>query len=103
MFSLCTYSIAQNRYLIQEEIEKTTTPLYRSPEQLDLYSGYPITEKVDIFSLGCIIFTLLFFRSPFDPNLPLDQSNARYKIPEWSQISESMTELLSKTLNPDPR
>lgn len=31
-----------NRYLIQEEIEKSTTPLYRAPEQLDLYSGYPI-------------------------------------------------------------
>jgi hypothetical protein len=31
-----------DRELINEEIEKMTTPLYRAPEQLDLFRGYKI-------------------------------------------------------------
>jgi cyclin G-associated kinase len=50
---------------IEEYIEKTTTPLYRSPEQLDLYSGYEIGPKVDIFALGVLAFIMSFQKPPF--------------------------------------
>lgn len=33
----------------EEEIQKFTTPAYRAPEMVDLYSGSPINEKVDIW------------------------------------------------------
>ena len=39
---------------------------------LDLYSGMPITEKADIFALGCLTYQLLFFQAPFNPDLQLD-------------------------------
>lgn len=29
------------RESINDDIEKNTTPMYRAPEYLDLYSGYP--------------------------------------------------------------
>ena len=56
---------SSNRYKVEEEIEKASTPLYRSPEMSDLYSGYPINEKADLWALGCIMYTLMFFKQPF--------------------------------------
>lgn len=49
-----------NREQILEDIEKSTTPQYRAPEQLDLYSNFPIDEKLDIFALGVVVFILCF-------------------------------------------
>jgi hypothetical protein len=31
-----------DKLVILEEIEKMTTPLYRAPEQIDLFAGYKI-------------------------------------------------------------
>lgn len=33
----------------EEEIQKYTTPMYRAPEMVDLYTKKPITEKSDIW------------------------------------------------------
>jgi cyclin G-associated kinase len=67
-----------------------------------LYSGFPIGERVDIWALGCIVYTLLFFTSPFNPKEKLDQINGRYSFPAGSQVSEGMKDLLKRTLEPDP-
>lgn len=40
----------------EEEIQKFTTPAYRAPEMIDLYSGYPINERVDIWVRECWSF-----------------------------------------------
>ena len=79
-----------------------TSELYRAPEQIDLFSEYPIGERVDIWALGCIIFTLLTFKSPFNPREKLDQINGRYTIPENIILSEGMKDLLKKVLEPNP-
>jgi hypothetical protein len=34
---------------VKSDVEKCTTALYQAPEQIDLYSGYPINEKVDVW------------------------------------------------------
>ena len=34
---------------VEEEIKKYTTLSYRSPEMIDLYSGKPLTSKLDIW------------------------------------------------------
>ena len=31
------------------QLQRNTTPMYRAPEMIDLYSNMPITEKVDIW------------------------------------------------------
>ena len=55
----------EDRFQIDQEIERTTQQLYRAPELLDLYSQYPINEKMDVFSLGCLLYQLLFFKPAF--------------------------------------
>ena len=49
-----------------EEIEKMTTPIYRAPEQIDLFAGHKINQKVDIWALGCIMYTLMFHKPAFE-------------------------------------
>ena len=55
-----------DRETVRDEIEKVTTPIYRAPEQLDLFKGYKINTKVDIWALGCIMFTLMYHKPPFE-------------------------------------
>lgn len=38
---------------------------YRPPEMCDLYLQYPVGPKVDIWMLGCVLYTLLFYKHPF--------------------------------------
>jgi AP2-associated kinase len=38
---------------------------HRSPEMADLYKRELVNEKVDIWALGCILFTCAFFYHPF--------------------------------------
>jgi cyclin G-associated kinase len=40
------------RSLIEDEIAKVTTPMYRAPEMLDLYLNYKIDSQADIWALG---------------------------------------------------
>eukprot|EP00636_Phaeomonas_parva_P016677 CAMPEP_0118869440 /NCGR_PEP_ID=MMETSP1163-20130328/12771_1 /TAXON_ID=124430 /ORGANISM="Phaeomonas parva, Strain CCMP2877" /LENGTH=1284 /DNA_ID=CAMNT_0006804333 /DNA_START=51 /DNA_END=3901 /DNA_ORIENTATION=- len=54
--------------LIAEEISRNTTLAYRAPEQVDLYRQQPVSEKVDIWALGCMIYKLCYFRTPFEDN-----------------------------------
>lgn len=41
---------------IKSEIKNSTSPLYRAPEQLDLYSGFPINEKLDSWCFGITLY-----------------------------------------------
>lgn len=64
---------------IMEEIEKVTTPIYRAPEQIDLYKGLKLTPKVDVWALGCIMYTLMYFKPPFQDGEKLAQINGNYR------------------------
>ena len=41
-----------------EHFEKYTTMMYRPPEMIDQYQKYKVDTKVDIWMLGCVLFTL---------------------------------------------
>lgn len=51
---------------IEEDVSENCTTLYCAPELIDLYSGYFICEKIDIWSLGCVFHAILFGRLPFN-------------------------------------
>ncbi|XP_020897686.1 cyclin-G-associated kinase, partial [Exaiptasia diaphana] len=66
-------------------IQRNTTPMYRAPEMVDLYSNHPVTEKADIWALGCILFYLCFMEHPFEDSAKLRIINAKYTIPEMDR------------------
>lgn len=75
------YWTAIQRSLVEDEMCKNTTPMYRPPEVLDTYNNYPINEAMDIWALGCVLFLLCFREHPFPDSSKLRILNANYNIP----------------------
>jgi len=90
---------------LQEQIDKYTTMMYRPPEMVDFYQQFEISEKVDIWMLGCILYTLMFYRHPFQDESSLAISNARYHFPSPSDVpySQKLQDLTQWLLAQDPR
>lgn len=90
---------------LQENIDKYTTMMYRPPEMVDFYQQFEVSEKVDIWMLGCILFTLMFSRHPFQDESTLAISNARYDLPQQPSYSEKLQDLTHWLLarNPEDR
>ncbi len=63
------------------QINRNTTPMYRSPEMVDLYSNCPVNQKADIWALGCLLYTLCFRTHPFEDGAKLRIINGNYKVP----------------------
>lgn len=49
-----------------EDIMQHTTPQYRSPEMIELSRGFPIDDKADIWALGCFLYKLCYYTTPFE-------------------------------------
>uniref|UniRef100_A0A1D1XVU3 non-specific serine/threonine protein kinase n=2 Tax=Anthurium amnicola TaxID=1678845 RepID=A0A1D1XVU3_9ARAE len=88
---------------IEEDIiRKHTTPAYRAPEMWDLFRKEVISEKVDIWALGCLLYRICFFKSAFDGESKLQILNGNYRIPEVPKYSSSVTELIKDMLQASP-
>lgn len=72
---------ATRRSLVEDELARCTTPMYRAPEMLDLYQNFPINEQADIWALGCVLFYLCFGVHPFEDSAKLRIINANFTIP----------------------
>uniref|UniRef100_A0A4W3HH63 Cyclin-G-associated kinase n=1 Tax=Callorhinchus milii TaxID=7868 RepID=A0A4W3HH63_CALMI len=96
---------AQKRAMVEEEITRNTTPMYRTPEIIDLYSNYPINEKQDIWALGCILYLLCFKQHPFEDGAKLAIVNGKYSIPENDTKYTVFHDLIRNTMkiNPEER
>lgn len=79
---------ANKRSLAEDEIAKFTTPMYRAPEMLDLYSNYPIGTKSDIWALGCVLYVLCFNKHPYEDSAKLRIVNANYTIPNNKEFGD---------------
>jgi len=98
--------------LVQQDIaaEQSTMP-YRAPELFDVKTGTTLDEKVDIWSLGCTLFALLYHYSPFESTVQTEQGgsiamavlNAQYKHPTTGgQYSEGVKKLIDAMLKVNP-
>lgn len=76
---------ALKRAQVEDEILSNTTPMYRTPEMIDMYSNYPINEMQDIWALGCILYLMCFEKHPFADSAKLAILNANYVIPSRDQ------------------
>jgi len=86
---------------VEEEIRRYTTLAYRSPEMVDLYCGKMITTKSDIWALGCLLYKLCFFSTPFGEST-LAIQNGFFTVPDNSCFSRSLHALVRYMLEPDP-
>ena len=99
---------ATQRGLLQEELARYTTPMYRSPEMLDMYSNQPIDCRADIWALGCLLYHICFLRHPFQEGSTLPILSAQYFFPLQDSrnkdplLFQSLIRSLIKTL-PDER
>ncbi|NXB75147.1 GAK kinase, partial [Donacobius atricapilla] len=93
---------AQKRALVEEEITRNTTPMYRTPEMIDLYSDFPIGEKQDIWALGCILYLLCFRQHPFEDGAKLRIVNGKYVIPQNDTRYSVFHDLIRSTLKVNP-
>ncbi|XP_030919054.1 cyclin-G-associated kinase [Geospiza fortis] len=93
---------AQKRAVVEEEITRNTTPMYRTPEMIDLYSNFPIGEKQDIWALGCILYLLCFRQHPFEDGAKLRIVNGKYVIPQNDTRYSVFHDLIRSTLKVNP-
>ncbi|XP_062222898.1 uncharacterized protein LOC133921858 [Phragmites australis] len=86
----------------EDVIRKHTTPAYRAPEMWDLYRRDVISEKVDIWALGCLLYRICYLKSAFDGESKLQILNGNYRIPEQPKYSTAVTGLIKDMLEASP-
>jgi len=85
------------------------TPVYMAPEIVKLDMGFKksYSDKIDCWSLGVILYTMLSGRRPFSTGPTLNQMilSGRYHPmsgKDWEKISKTAKHLVSKLLKVDP-
>eukprot|EP01016_Furgasonia_blochmanni_P004520 TRINITY_DN11750_c0_g3_i1.p1 TRINITY_DN11750_c0_g3~~TRINITY_DN11750_c0_g3_i1.p1 ORF type:complete len:416 (-),score=88.43 TRINITY_DN11750_c0_g3_i1:313-1560(-) len=95
--------IPKNQYaLYEEEFEKNTTLMYRPPEMCDPFLNYHVNTKVDVWMLGCVLYTLCFFKHPFQECSKLAIVSAGYHLPKEIKFSQKLIDLIILLLTPNP-
>ncbi|ODQ81680.1 hypothetical protein BABINDRAFT_159938 [Babjeviella inositovora NRRL Y-12698] len=89
--------------VLQDDIMRHTTAQYRSPEMVDLYRGFPIDEKADIWALGVFLYKLCYYTTPFETSGERAILHARFQFPHQPQFSDRLKNVISACLREDPR
>ncbi len=76
--------------------------MYRPPEMCDPYLNMKVNTKADMWMLGCVIYTLMFFKHPFVDSSKLGIINASYFWPVDSVFSEKLENFTRNLLTPFP-
>jgi len=91
------------RTLLEDELAKYSTPMYRAPEMLDTWSNFPVNQAVDIWAAGLVLYSICFNKHPFDDSNKLAIVNGNYKIPASDSRYLMYHALISSMLSLDPR
>ena len=104
-------SSRQEALELQDIAAEHSTMPYRAPELFDVKTGSTITEKVDVWSLGCTLFALLYGYSPFEPptesslvgdSIALAVTQGQFKFPEGNYVEWGAKEVVRRCLVVDP-
>ncbi|SCU88572.1 LADA_0E10946g1_1 [Lachancea dasiensis] len=87
---------------VQHDIMKNTTAQYRSPEMIDLYRGYSINEKSDIWALGVFLYKLCYYTTPFEKVGESAILHSRFQFPAFPQYSDKLKNLIGVLLSENP-
>ena len=92
----------QEFQLLGHDILYHTTPQYRSPEMIDLYRGHPIDERSDIWALGCFLYKLCYYITPFEANGDIAILHASFQFPPAPIYSGDLKNLIIIMLQENP-
>lgn len=91
--------------------EQSSMP-YRAPELFDVKTNTTITESVDIWSLGCVLYAMAYLHSPFETDQTVGQGgslalavlNGDYRLPESESdlYSQPTRDVIQRCLTLDP-
>lgn len=92
-------------YNYEEFYERNTTMMYRPPEMSDLYLRYEVGPKVDVWMLGCVLYTISYYIHPFldSSKLAISNANFRFKEDNGKKYSEKLKDLIRHLLTPNPK
>lgn len=81
--------------------------MYRPPEIVDPYLQFTVNSKVDIWMLGCVLYTLCYFTHPFIDSNAIGISSGTYRFPKYPdetpyKVSEKIKDLIRNMLTPHP-
>lgn len=100
---ICDFGLACNK--ADKNIPKCGSPGYVAPEIL---FGEDYTTKVDIFSVGVIVYILLSGYSPFEGNtqekilLKNKRCEVKFKGKSWNKYSRMASDFILALMNPNP-
>ncbi|KAH9632192.1 hypothetical protein HF086_015224 [Spodoptera exigua] len=96
---------ANQRNMLEETLAQFTTPMYRAPEMLDTWDNRKIDHSVDVWALGCILYTLCYMQHPFEDSAKLAILNGNYNLNPNDQRYKCFHEVISGclTVNPEER
>ena len=92
----------QQFQLLSHDIMYQTTPQYRAPEMIDLYRGFPIDEKADIWALGCFLYKLCYYTTPFEANGDIAILHATFQFLPAPVFSGDLKNLIIIMLQENP-
>ncbi|KAL0277549.1 UNVERIFIED_CONTAM: hypothetical protein PYX00_004794 [Menopon gallinae] len=93
---------AGQRSLLEDDMAKFTTPMYRPPEMIDTWNNHPIGPPCDIWALGCILYTLCFMSHPFSDSAKLKILNANFTIPSGDSKYSPFHDIIRGCLKVNP-
>mmetsp|Transcript_1889 Transcript_1889/g.5518 ORF Transcript_1889/g.5518 Transcript_1889/m.5518 type:complete len:345 (+) Transcript_1889:243-1277(+) len=96
---------------VQEAAERLCTAPYRAPELFDVPSECTITENVDVWSLGCLLYYMMYQASPFEHVLGATGGSLMLAVlagvdalqwPSRNEYPEQLRQLIKYCLVSDP-
>lgn len=93
----------QEFQILSHDIMYHTTPQYRAPEMLDLTRGVPIDDKSDIWAIGCFLYKLCYYTTPFEAAGDMAILHASFLFPPAPLYSGDLKNLIIIMLQQDPK
>ncbi|KAM5228936.1 serine/threonine-protein kinase 16 isoform 3-T3 [Ctenodactylus gundi] len=93
---------------LQDWAAQRCTISYRAPELFSVQSLCVIDERTDVWSLGCVLYAMMFGEGPYDMVFQKGDSVAlavqnQLSIPQIPRHSPAMRQLLASMMTVDPQ
>merc|ERR1712215_531548 len=92
---------------LQDTAAERCSICYRPPELFQVSSNCTLDERTDIWSLGCLLYAMMYYQSPYDPvyergdSVALAVQAGGFNFPTNPVYSEQLVQLVREMTNQD--